>query len=203
MAAVLHVCIMVAYPIECVSDSEGGGLAYIGSWQGRNPVDNGHITTGNAALGDADLMVCVAGGSMPALAELVRRHQDKVLSLSYRMLGRWDVAEDVAQEAFLRVHRAAAQYEPNAAFTTWLYRVVVNLCLDARRRIRKAPGHLPENAPLQAEDRDSLEAREQAERIQQAVAGLPERQRTVLVLHRYQDLSHREIAQATVGASPP
>jgi RNA polymerase sigma-70 factor (ECF subfamily) len=159
-------------------------------------VDNGRLTTGNVAPSEAELMACVADGSMPALAELVRRHQDKVLALSYRMLGRWDLAEDVAQEAFLRVYRGAAQYEPNAAFTTWLYRVVVNLCLDTKRKVRRAPLPLPDDTPVQADDRDPLEAREQAERVQQAVAGLPERQRAVLVLHRYQGLSHREIAQA-------
>jgi RNA polymerase sigma-70 factor (ECF subfamily) len=148
---------------------------------------------------DADLIVSVAQGSMPALAELVRRHQDKVLSLAYRMLGRWDQAEDVAQEAFLRVYHAAGKYTPRAAFTTWLYRIVVNLSLDARRRSRKAPAPLPEESALKADpgDCDPLEAREQAERIRRAVADLPERQRTALILYRYHDLSRRQIAEVT------
>lgn len=197
MAIVLPLCILLACCTGCDLGIEGTGLAVRPGRQGRNPVDDGHPTASHAEPRNVDLIAAVAGGSMPALAELVRRHQDKVLSLSYRILGRWDQAEDVAQEAFLRVYRAAGQYEPNAAFTTWLYRIVVNLCLDAKRRTRKAPIPLPVDASLQVEDCDPLEAQEQVERIRQAVADLPERQRAVLVLHRYQDLSHRQIAEAT------
>lgn len=160
-------------------------------------MDDPRRTAVNAVPGDADLVAGVARGSTAALAELVCRHQDKVLSLAFRLLGRWDQAEDVAQEVFLRVYRAAAQYEPSAAFTTWLYRITVNLCLDLRRKTRKAPVPLPENIPLQTEDRNPLEAREQAEQVRRAVADLPERQRAVLVLHRYHDLSYRQIAQTT------
>lgn len=144
-------------------------------------------------------MVAVRRGNMSALEEVVRRHQQNVLALAYRMLGRWDLAEDVAQEAFLRVYQAARHYRPAAAFKTWLYRIVVNLCLDARRRLRKWPGPLPAESTLQAGpgDCDPLETREQAELVQLAVAGLPQRQRTALILHRYQGLSRRQIAEVT------
>ncbi len=136
---------------------------------------------------------------MEALAELVCRHQSKVLGLAYRMLGRWDLAEDVAQEAFLRVHRAAGRYKPRARFTTWLYQIVVNLCLDARRRMRQAPAPLPAESLISrgSSGLDVLEVQERAEIVRKAVADLPERQRVVLVLHRYEDLSHKEIAEVT------
>jgi len=84
----------------------------------------------NNESNDIELMTRLAAGDMATLGNIARRHQDKVLSLSYRVLGDWHRAEDVAQETFLRVHRAAKNYKPTAKFTTWLYRIVVNLCLD-------------------------------------------------------------------------
>jgi len=83
---------------------------------------------------DSALVRAIAEGDVAALEPLVRRHQDRVRRLAYRFLGRWSDADDVAQEAFLRVAGSAGRYEPTARFTTWLYRIVVNLCLDARRR---------------------------------------------------------------------
>ena len=144
-------------------------------------------------------MVALARGDMDALGQLVRRHQDKALALAYRLLGRWDLAEDIAQEAFLRVHRAAKRYRPDAKFTTWLYRIVVNLCLDQKRRAKLAPAALGDQGPEPsvAPAADRLEARERAERVRCALDALPERQRTAVVLHRYQGLSHREVAEAT------
>ncbi|MBC8218332.1 MAG: sigma-70 family RNA polymerase sigma factor [Planctomycetes bacterium] len=90
-------------------------------------------------LNDTALMARLAAGDMEALGDLVGKHQDRVLSLSYRVLNDWHKAEDVGQEAFLRVHRAASNYKSTARFTTWLYRIVVNLCFDAQRsQARKA-----------------------------------------------------------------
>jgi RNA polymerase sigma-70 factor (ECF subfamily) len=135
---------------------------------------------------------------MCALGDLVRRHQHAAGAFAFRMLGRWDSAEDVVQEAFLHVHRAARRYQPDAKFTTWLYRIVLNLCRDVARRARQAPAQLSEAAePERAPAADPLEARERAARVHRAVAALPERQRTAVILHRYQGLSHREVAQAT------
>lgn len=147
---------------------------------------------------EAELMAALAGGETAALGELVRRHQDKALALAFRMLGRWDLAEDVAQEAFLRVFRAAHRYRPEAKFTTWLYRIVVNLCHDQRRRAGRAPVLLTEDAPEPAAEPapDPLEADERAARVRRALDTLPERQRAAVVLHRYEGLSHREVAEA-------
>jgi RNA polymerase sigma-70 factor (ECF subfamily) len=148
---------------------------------------------------DADLMRAIADGDMAALGELVRRHEKKVFALARRLLARPDAAEDVTQDAFLHVYRAAGRYRPEARFTTWLYRVVVNLCLDAKRRIKRAPGELAAHRPAAdaSTDCDRLEADERARRVRQAVDGLPRRQRTAVVLHRYFQLSHRDIAAVT------
>jgi len=148
---------------------------------------------------DAELMRAVAEGDMAALGELVRRHEKKAFALACRLLAQPDAAEDVTQEAFLHVHRAARRYRPEARFTTWFYRIVVNLCLDAKRRIKRAPARLAVYG-LAADaqtDHDQLEATERAERVRQAVDHLPERQRTAVVLHRYMQLSHRDIAEVT------
>ncbi|MHC4859688.1 MAG: RNA polymerase sigma factor, partial [Planctomycetota bacterium] len=82
---------------------------------------------------DAELMLGFKRGDETAFATLIRHYQDRVLGLAYRYLGDRDSAEDLAQEAFLRVYKARERYEPRAKFSTWLYRIVVNLCLNELR----------------------------------------------------------------------
>ena len=135
---------------------------------------------------------------MHALGELVDRHQQKILMFAYRTLGRWDLAEDVVQDVFLRVHRSAARYKPTAKVTTWLYRIAVNLSLDAIRRDKRGPVSIADDADLSVPARgDALEAHERVDMVQQAVAALPDRQRVVVNLHRYEMLSHQEITETT------
>jgi RNA polymerase sigma-70 factor (ECF subfamily) len=148
---------------------------------------------------DEQLMLKLGRQDMSALGELVLRHQERVLELAFRTLGKWDLAEDVAQEAFLRVHRTARNYKPRARFTTWLYRIVVNLCLDEkRRRARNGISLEDMTAAAQTEpDGDAAEKKEIAQLVKTAVSELPERQRIALVLHRYDGLSHGQIAEVT------
>ena len=148
---------------------------------------------------DEELVAAVAAGDTAALGQLVQRHQERVLSLAYRILLRWDLAEDVGQEVFLRVWSSAGDYRPKARFTTWLYRVVVNVALDAIRRARRQPVQLAESfADVPAGDPpDHLVAEERAASVAKAVAALPERQRIALVLHVYEDLRCREVAEVT------
>lgn len=162
------------------------------------PARRGHhlLTTDNRS--DAELLAAVASGQTDALGVLVRRHQAGVLALAQRFLGRWDLAEDVAQDVFVRVFRSAAEYRPEARLTTWLHRIVVNRCLDVVRRERRAPAPLPDGdaAPPAPAAPDPVERREARGRVAEAVAALPDRQRMAVLLHRYEDLSHREIAEA-------
>lgn len=147
---------------------------------------------------DADLMAAVADGDTAALGVLVHRYQDKALALAYRLLGRLDQAEDVAQEAFLRVHRSARRYRPSARFGTWLYRIVVNLCHDVHRRAGYAPVALADPAAAAvAPPANAVEAAERADRVRRAILALPGRQRTAVVLLTYEGLSHRQIAELT------
>ena len=119
--------------------------------------------------------------------------------MAYRMLGDWHLAEDVAQETFLRLHQAACTYRPEAKFTTWLYRIVYNLSIDQQRKKANAPVSLDSE---QGELKDqsgtrSMEREELAALVQRAISQLPERQRRVILLHRYEELSHTDIARVT------
>lgn len=148
---------------------------------------------------DTELMLRLSRKDMSALGELAKRHQERVLAIAFRTLGKWDLAEDIAQETFLRVHRAAGNYRPKAKFTTWLYRIVVNLCLDEKRRRSRIGASLEDvNLEAQAEtEHDAAEKKELTELVARAVDQLTERQRVALVLHRYEGLSHSDIAEVT------
>ena len=147
---------------------------------------------------DAERMRRIAEGDRTALGELVNEHQTRVLQTAYRFLGSWDAAEDIAQDAFLRVYRAAATYKPQAAFTTWVYRLVVNLCWDQRRRsVRERQLRLSLPGEIAAQQPGQIEQQERAARIRNAVMALPDRQRLAVVLHRFDGLSHRDIATVT------
>lgn len=138
----------------------------------------------------------LAAGSMSALGTLVERHQARVAALAYRFSGRWDVSEDITQEVFLRLHQTARRYRASAALTTWLYRVVVNCCLDHARR--RKPRVLDEMTPsAKSEPTSVLILDERRRAIEEAIAELPERQRIALLLHRFENLSHEEIARTT------
>ncbi|MFQ5496138.1 MAG: RNA polymerase sigma factor, partial [Phycisphaerae bacterium] len=105
----------------------------------------------------------------------------------------------------LRVLRSADRYRPDAAFKTWLYRIVINLCLDARRRLRNQPVTSTDRVdqPDPAGNPDSgLEENELIRRVRRALRELPERQCVALVLHRYHGLSYRGIAEATGWSVP-
>ena len=146
---------------------------------------------------DAELMRRLGQGELPALGLLVERHQDRVRALAWRIVGGAE-ADDIAQEAFLRLQSGAARYRPTAALSTWLHRIVVNLCLDWCRKHR--PTLLPDGHPglVRADTSDSPpEAAERRAAIRRAVEELPERQRVALVLHRFEGLGHAEIAELT------
>jgi RNA polymerase sigma-70 factor (ECF subfamily) len=147
---------------------------------------------------DAERMRRIAAGDRGALAELVHQHQARVLATAYRFLGDWGAAEDVAQETFLRVFRAAPDYQPRAAFTTWLYRLVVNRCWDRRRRqAREKRLHASLPPASEVTEPPAVEQAERSAQIRRAVAALPDRQRLAVILHRFDGLSHKEIGEVT------
>lgn len=147
---------------------------------------------------DVQLMARLAADDRTALGALVQRHQRRVLELAYRTTGDHALAEDIGQEAFLRVWRSAKRYKPTAQFTTWLYRIVVNLCLDAFKRRKPVTGDVPDGADTgAAQQATAIEERERAIVVRKAIAMLPDRQRVAVVLHRFSGLTVRMTAEAT------
>ena len=144
---------------------------------------------------DEALMARVACGDELAYRQLSRRHLPAMLGLARRILGNAADAEDVAQEAMLRVWTHAPRWQPLAAFRTWLTRVVVNLCLDRKRRAQwvglEAAGEIVDPAPG-AGDKAEHDEREQLLAV--AIAELPARQRTAIVLSYSEGMSNAQVA---------
>ncbi len=150
-------------------------------------------------INEIELMKRLASGEMDALTEIVNKYQNKVLSLAYRFLSDWAKSEDIAQETFIRIYKAAGTYTPQARFNTWLYRIVVNLCLDEQRKQSKAPVSIEEinyNGAANSES-NPIERKETIELVKKAIGKLPERQRMAVILHRYENLSYDQICEVT------
>jgi len=145
---------------------------------------------------DEALMARVAKGDQRAFRELARRHVPVMLGVARRILGNAAEAEDVAQEAMLRVWTHAPRWQPLALFRTWLSRVVVNLCLDRKRKAPwvdlEAAGELADPAPLAGE---AAEAAERDRLLTAAIAELPARQRAAIVLSYTEGMSNAQVAE--------
>ena len=147
---------------------------------------------------DQQLLGFIQDGSHPAFAELVRRHTERFYRLAYRYVQSKEAAEDIVQDAFLKLWEDPAKWQPgrNSKFTTWFYRVVVNLCLDVQKK--KRPVELGEQMPLvdERETADQAIIRAQEERIlEREIAALPERQRTALNLCFDEGLTNQQAAE--------
>jgi RNA polymerase sigma-70 factor (ECF subfamily) len=168
-------------------------------------------TSAQLALRDPDtrLMLRVRDDEPGAFAELVERFQHRLVAVMHHLVGSADEAEDLAQEVFLRVYRARKKYRARAKFSTWLFTIANNLAGNARRSRRRHPvvrldvhdsGPLgPRPAEHLVHDRGKQPAQrivqqELAALVQQALAGLNERQRTAVVLNKFEEMSYEEIA---------
>jgi RNA polymerase sigma-70 factor (ECF subfamily) len=140
-------------------------------------------------------------GEREAFDRLVERYQRDVYRLCYRYVNNHQDANDMAQEAFLKAYRALSKFRGDSAFSTWLYRIAVNTCLNFRSARRLPQEELPEHlADGAAGVADRLQADERSARVRAAVAHLPEKQRATLILKVYHDLTHEEVARV-LGAS--
>ena len=148
---------------------------------------------------DHELLALVQDGSHQAFAEVVKRHTERFYRLAFRYLQNKEAAEDVVQDAFLKLWEDPGKWQAdrNTKFTTWFYRVVVNLCLDWQKR--KRPVELNEEMPL-ADERESADQamlRNEEQRVlEKEIAALPERQRTALNLCFDEGLSNQDAADA-------
>ena len=152
---------------------------------------------------DAVLMLAFCAGDRTAFDALFRRWAAPLLRYLERMLRDAAAAEELVQEVFLRVHGARERYQPEARFSTWLYRIATNLALNELRRPRRRAPHAsldepdaPEPAGAQPAPERSLDARRLAARAAHELARLPERQRAALCLSAVEGLSYAEVAAA-------
>jgi RNA polymerase sigma-70 factor (ECF subfamily) len=145
---------------------------------------------------EAQLIRDSIAGDKLAFAELVRRHRSFVMALVYRLCGDAAQAEDIAQDAFLRVWQALPSFRGQAAFRTWLYRVASNVAIEQLRHAKRTVDI--ESIPVAAQDtpEDTAMRTEQFRVVREAILRLPLQSRLVLILREYEGLSYKEIASA-------
>jgi RNA polymerase sigma-70 factor (ECF subfamily) len=156
-------------------------------------------------LTDEELVARAKAGDLDCFNQLVVRWERPIYALAYRTLGREEEARDVVQEAFLRAYRGLRGFKGEAKFSSWLYRITLNLCRDWSRRERRAPiVQVPEGTdPMDLADEhvqptesveDLVARREMSVAVAKAMAELPEEQRTAILLKEYHGLTFQEIA---------
>ncbi len=153
---------------------------------------------------DEELVARAQGGDADSFNQLIVRWERPIYALAYRVLGREEDARDVSQEAFLRAFRALPGFKGQAKFSSWLYRIALNLCRDWIRKQRRAPvQQIPEGVdPIEmagetgpAESIEELVARKELSAVvSEAMALLPDEQRTAIILKEYHGMTFQEIA---------
>jgi len=153
---------------------------------------------------DEELVARSRSGDAESFNQLINRWERPIYALAYRVIGREEDARDVTQETFLRAFRGLAAFKGQAKFSSWLYRIALNLCRDWIRRKKRSPiATLPEDVEL--EDlasvagptetfEDLVSRRELSELVEAAMARLPEEQRTAIILKEYHGMTFQEIA---------
>ncbi len=163
----------------------------------------------NDRLRESKLIARAVAGDGDAFAELIQPFEARVYNLAYRMSGSREVARDLAQEAFLKVFRALGRFKGQASFSTWLYRVVANTCLDQLRRERRSGAVASLDEPIETDTGDlrrepadttfepeRLVLRSELEaEVRSAVTALPPDHRLAILLRDFEDLTYDEIAQ--------
>ena len=157
---------------------------------------------------DEELVALSMGGDSESFNQLVLRWERPIYALAYRTLGREEEARDVCQETFLRAYRALPGFKGEAKFSSWIYRIALNLCRDWMRKKRRTPVmQAPEGVDLadladRAAERGPVESietlvarRQLSQRVATAMRTLPEEQRTAVVLKEYHGLTFQEIAE--------
>ena len=183
------------------------GNTATGAADGQQPRPGGRPSL--AGLDDAQVMLRVRDGDDGAFNYLVERYRRPMISFMYRMVHNAAIAEELAQEVFLRVYRSRASYSADAKFTTWLYRIATNLAANHARdhkhdrpeekasldEVSQETGLSMDVADGRPDVEQQLMRRERARAIRQRVEALPERQRLAVTMHKYQELDYRQIAE--------
>jgi RNA polymerase sigma-70 factor, ECF subfamily len=178
-------------------------------WQSSRPDTGAGLRGGFDPTSDAAVMLRVAAGDESSFNFLVEKYHRPMIHFLFRMVRNQAVAEELAQEVFLRVYRARDSYRAEARFTTWLYRIATNLAVNYARDTRHersaqtvyldAPDEETGTTPDLADDEPSAEQRmlreERMAAIRSHVMTLPERQRMAVLMHKYQGMDYRQIGE--------
>jgi RNA polymerase sigma-70 factor (ECF subfamily) len=158
--------------------------------------DDARVSRSRPRAEDREAIEACQRGDREAFDRLVERYQRDVYRLCYRYVNNHHDANDLAQESFLKAYRAIGRFRGDSAFSTWLYRIAVNTCLNFRA-LRKLPSEPLEDdvADVRRGVSDRMEQDELSEQVREAVSRLPEKQRATLILKIYHDLTHEEVAQ--------
>jgi len=158
---------------------------------------------------DAKLMLELAKGNTSAFEQILKKYKGLVINIAYRFIQNRAEAEDIAQEVFLRVYGSAKRYNPKAKFTTWIYKITTNICLN-RFRSKKYLQTVSLDKPIFSieneiirENHDpayvhpslNLEKKELNQLVKEAISSLPINQKMVVILQKYEGLSYREISE--------
>lgn len=160
-----------------------------------------------SVAGDAEIMLRAAAGDESCFDFLVNKYRRPMIGFMYRMVHNQAVAEELAQEVFLRVYRARTSYRAEARFTTWLYRIASNMAINHARDTKherassavyldqadEETGTKPDLADSRPVVEQDLLRDERMKRIREHVLALPERQRMAVVMHKYQDMDYKQI----------
>ncbi|MCK4755651.1 RNA polymerase sigma factor [candidate division WOR-3 bacterium] len=147
-------------------------------------------------LSDDELVKLVKAGEAEPFDELVRRHQVKIHDLCYKMLRNYDDAKDLAQETFLKAYRKINKFAGRSKFSTWLYRIAVNNCLNFIKKQRPTEELFEEITSSGKDDPvQKYKSKKFREMIKRAVAKLPEVQKAVFTLRTLEDLSYQEVSE--------
>jgi RNA polymerase sigma-70 factor (ECF subfamily) len=153
-----------------------------------------------ADISDAECVRRLQQGETEAFAVLVERHQKNIFNLLYRMLGDYDDAAEVSQEAFLSAYRSIKNFRGDASFSTWLYRIAVNHANTRRKSVALSQQRTAQMEPLEpsgdgaSDPADALEQKEMRERVQAALNGLDAEDATIILLRDLQDVPYETVA---------
>jgi RNA polymerase sigma-70 factor (ECF subfamily) len=183
-------------------------MIFPGGTQPRMP-ERVKTSMGGAATAldyDAELMLRVKDGDGASFGVLLEKHRSSVVHFLYRMVQNHAVAEELAQEVFLRVYRSRSSYEPTAKFTTWLFRIATHLALNSLRdgkndRLQDRLDDDSSDLPVRqiSDSRPTVEQhmlyQARLDEVRRAVAMLPDKQRAAVLMHKYEEMEYSQIAR--------
>lgn len=152
---------------------------------------------------DIELMLKFVKGDISAFEQILKKYKDIIINVAYRFVQNYSEAEDIAQEVFLKIYHSAKTYKPEAKFSTWVYKITVNLSLNYLRSRKHLPT-VPLEETLEISEavtpENNFEKKELTRRVKEALNSLPENQKLAVILKKYENLSYEEIGKI-IGCS--